>query len=198
MNWIRIAVGIKADPSVHAIAETCCRNDIGKAVGHVVNVLTELPDHARDGDLAGITDLTLEEWALWRGKSGAFATAFRAHLCTGTRVRGWEKHNGKAVRDNDAARERMKAKRDAEREAKQQPTPPEPPGERSANGSSNMHGTFTSDGTGRDGTNSSSTAVQQLSDSSVVLQQPRDGTAGILPIGLLADRAMARVAGGAA
>lgn len=46
--------------------------------------------------------------------------------------------------------------------------------------------------------NSSSTAVQQLSDSSAVLQKSRDGTAGILPIGLLAERALARVAGGAA
>lgn len=45
---------------------------------------------------------------------------------------------------------------------------------------------------------SSSTAVQQLGDSPVVLQPSRDGTAGILPIEALADRALARVRGGAA
>lgn len=41
--------------------------------------------------------------------------------------------------------------------------------------------------------NYSSTAVQQLSDSTAVVHQSREATAGILPIGTLADRVMARV-----
>jgi len=145
MNWIRIVVGIKADPRVHSIAEDCCKNDIGKAVGHVVNVLVELPAHARDGILAGVSALTLEEWALWRGKPGMFSAAFRAHLCDGDRVRGWDKHNGSVIREKDADRERKAASK------RSGGIPPE-----SSRNSNGRPPEKTRDGTGRDVTTTNS------------------------------------------
>lgn len=159
MNWIRTAVTMKGDPSVHAIAAECCKGDIPKAIGHLQCLFSELPAHARDGDLSGVSPLTLEQWALWTGKRGAFDRAVRSHLCTTQVLRSWDKHNGAAIRDNDAARERMKARREAGREAKQQqqqqldrePTPKRS-ANGSANGSANVRGTFPSDGTGRDDT----------------------------------------------
>ncbi|MCC7054002.1 MAG: hypothetical protein IT355_12130 [Gemmatimonadaceae bacterium] len=116
MNWIRVATTIKNDPSVHAIAAECCRGDIAKAVGHVVAVLAECSTHARTGDLRAVQSLTLEEWAVWRGKSGALDKAIRSHLCTDGVLRSWDKYNGAPIRENEAHRARMKARREANRD----------------------------------------------------------------------------------
>lgn len=118
MNWIRIATGIMQDPSIHAVADATGVS-VPTTTGHVVGVLTYLPEHARGGDLSGVSDTTLERWAMWTGKRGRFAAAFRAHLCTAQGlVRSWEKHNGAAIRDSDYDRERKKVKREADKAAR--------------------------------------------------------------------------------
>jgi hypothetical protein len=150
MNWIKMAVSMKGDPSVHGIAKDCCKHDIAKAIGHLQCFFAELPAHARDGDLSTVDAMTVEQWALWSGKRGAFNEAVRKHLCEGGRLRSWEKYNGAAIRENDAARERMRLKREAEREEKNEPSPPERKGKRSPERSPNVPRTFPSDGTGRD------------------------------------------------
>lgn len=111
MNWIRIAVGIMDDPSVVALAEA-----VGVSVvtttGHLVGLLTHLPEGAANGDVSAVSDVTLERWADWRGRKGKFATAFRAQLCDAQGVvRSWEKHNGAAIREVERARERAKERR---------------------------------------------------------------------------------------
>lgn len=115
MNWIRIATGILNDPSIHAVADAAGVS-VPTTTGHVVGVLSYLPDHARGGDLSGVSDATLERWAMWTGKRGKFAAAFRAYLCDAQGVvRSWEKHNGAAIRKLDAdvqrKREQTKARR---------------------------------------------------------------------------------------
>lgn len=113
MNWIRIAVGIMDDPTTHALAEALGVS-VPATTGHMVGVLRCLPQHARDGDLSNVPDTTLERWAMWTGKRGRFAAAFRAQLCDAQGVvRSWEKHNGAALREGD--RQREKAKRYRER-----------------------------------------------------------------------------------
>lgn len=109
MNWIRIATKMKGDPRVGAIAADC-KIRIEHAVGLVACTLMEFPDHARNGDIGAVPDVVLEQWALWSGKAGVFATAFRTHLCDETgAVRSWEKHNGKAMRkaESDIERKRL-------------------------------------------------------------------------------------------
>jgi len=148
MNWIRIATGILQDPSIHAVADATGVS-VPTTTGHVVGVLTYLPEHARGGDLSGVSDATLERWAMWTGKRGKFAAAFRTHLCTTQGVvRSWEKHNGAAIRDSDYDKERKKAKRDAEKAARRLADV-----QRMSGGQMpDVRPTSTVDGTGRDGT----------------------------------------------
>lgn len=108
MNWIKVATQIKSDPRMVAIA-AACRCKVSDAVGLVVCVLTEMPEHARDGNLSGLHPNVIEAWALWSGKRGVFATAFFTHLCDEHGVvRAWEKYNGQALRRmaEDVARKR--------------------------------------------------------------------------------------------
>ena len=112
MNWIRIAVGIMNDPSIHAVADASGVS-VPTTTGHVVGLLTYLPEHARNGDVSGVSDATLERWAMWAGKRGRFAAAFRRYLCDAQGVvRSWEKHNGAMLREYDRQREKQKKYRD--------------------------------------------------------------------------------------
>lgn len=117
MNWIRIATGIKSDPRLASIAEHL-HVEIAHAVGLVVSTLCELPEHARNGDVCQVPNLALERWAGWDGERGAYAYAFRTWMCTDDGVvSGWERHNGSAMREAEAGRERAKQWR-AERRKK--------------------------------------------------------------------------------
>lgn len=130
MNWIRVARGMKDDPRLFTLAETC-RVRLAEAVGLVVNVLVELPDHAATGDLSTVPAPSLEAWARWHGRPGVFDRAFRETLCEGGVVRAWEKHNGAALRASADARDRMRRLR-GERSGVREPF-----AERSPNGSQN-------------------------------------------------------------
>jgi hypothetical protein len=112
MNWVRVATKMKGDPSIGKIAADC-KVRVEHAVGLVCCVLMEFPDHARDGDTAAIPDVVLEQWAMWSGKAGTFAAAFRAHLCDNTGlVRAWDRHNGNALRKAESDIERKRAARE--------------------------------------------------------------------------------------
>jgi hypothetical protein len=197
MNWIRMAVAMKGDASVHLLAERTTRGDVPKAIGHIQCVLSELPAHARDGNLRGTPDTLLEQWAMWTGKRGEFAAAFRDILCTDGMVSAWDRHNGAAIRDSDGARERMKAKRQLEREeksrqleAKKQALLPASFGEPFGERSQNVRDVFPSDGTGRDGTNYSSTEI-----AAVVVTGQSSGSSGGDVVGLLEPTAAGIYAG---
>jgi hypothetical protein len=108
MNWIRVDVGIAADPKLHQFAKAL-KVRRAEAVGLFVMTLCQFPDHARDGDIAKVADETLAEWAGWTKKPATYAAAFRAVFCEGSSVvSGWDKHNGAPLRkaDSDARRKR--------------------------------------------------------------------------------------------
>jgi hypothetical protein len=157
MNWIRIDTGMLADPSIGQIAEAL---DVrcSQAAGCVLGVLLQLPKHAREGDVSKIPNVTLESWADWGGARGAFAQAFRAHLCTPDGVlRSWDKYNGAAMREADDARERMRKFRKGKKDVREQ----------QANGSPNVRVTYTErsplrDGTGRNGTETTALTAKAL------------------------------------
>lgn len=124
MNWIRVATKIKDDVSIAKIADAC-KIRISEAVGCVVCVLAQFPEHAREGGIAEIPDLLIEQWAGWEGKRGRFASAFRAHMCTDEGVtRSWEKYNGAAIRDSDAARLRAQNWREEQKRTKKERNKP--------------------------------------------------------------------------
>jgi hypothetical protein len=99
MNWIRVDVGIAADPKLHKFAKRL-KVTRPAAIGLLVGTLCQFPDHARDGDIRDVEPETLAEWAGWKGKPSQYADAFRAVFCDGgTVVTGWQKHNGAAIRE---------------------------------------------------------------------------------------------------
>jgi hypothetical protein len=119
VNWIRIAVGITRDPSIIGLSEAVGVS-VPTTTGHVVGVLTSMPEGCPTGDLSAVSDATLEQWGLWRGRRGVFAAAFRAHLCDAQGVvRSWEKHNGASLRRAQEASDRAKKWRE-ERKANAQ------------------------------------------------------------------------------
>lgn len=152
MNWIRIATGIKNDPRIASIAEYLHVEPYA-AVGLVVSTLCELPEHARTGDVKEVPNLALERWAGWDGERDAYAYAFRTWMCNDDGVVcSWERHNGAAIREADAARERAKAWRDEKRKTDDKP---EANGKRTKNvrrtyaSTANAERTPLRDGTGR-------------------------------------------------
>lgn len=111
MNWIRIAVTLPDDPRIHEFAATL-KLDVDRALAKFLRVLFKLPEHARNGDISGVLPQTIETWADWRGRRGAFDTAFRLLFCNADGViRAWEKHNGAAMRRADEDRERKRVAR---------------------------------------------------------------------------------------
>jgi hypothetical protein len=117
MNWIRIATGITRDRRTAAIADACGVR-FTEALGCMVAVLTNLPFEAKDGDIADVPDVHLERWAMWEGKRGVFAKAFRDQMCEDGAVRAWEKYNGAAIRKSEA---------DAQKRKNPKETPAKPP-----------------------------------------------------------------------
>jgi hypothetical protein len=108
VNWIRVDVGIASDPKLHQFAKAL-KVKRPEAIGLFVATLCQFPDHARAGDIAAIECETLAEWAGWKGKPTAYADAFRAVFCGGgSKVSGWDKHNGAPLRkaETDAERKR--------------------------------------------------------------------------------------------
>ena len=111
ISWVRVSTKIADDPSVARIAAEL-RVKMPHAVGLVVAVLCQLPDHAKDGQLAQVPDSLIERWAGWDGKAGRFATSFRRELCDaeGT-VRSWERYNGAPIREAEADLQRKRESR---------------------------------------------------------------------------------------
>lgn len=106
MNWIRVAVAIGDDPDVHRLAAALDVR-MAEAVGLVVGLLARFPEHAPDGNLADVPDSLVERWAGWEGERGTFAPVLRALFLNEHGVWGsWEKHNGAALREANAARDR--------------------------------------------------------------------------------------------
>jgi hypothetical protein len=109
MTWLRLDTDA---------ARTGVAGDLAKdlnlqpmhAFGHYVAAISGFGDHQADGVVASVSDDTLEDWALWRGKRGRFASAFRAR-CTADGqgkdpigvVRGWWRQDAllrKQAKDN--------------------------------------------------------------------------------------------------
>lgn len=113
MNWIRVSVEIGDDPRVHALADAA-GVPVATAVGCLVLILRKMPAHAPSGDLSGVTDGLLESWAMWPGRAGRFAPAFRAGMLDESGVwASWEKHNGRALKKLERDRERIRLSRES-------------------------------------------------------------------------------------
>lgn len=82
---------------------------VAEAVGLVVSTLGKFPEHAPDGNLAAVPPSLVERWAGWEGERGRYHAALHEHFLNDHGVWGaWEKHNGAAMREAEASRERAR------------------------------------------------------------------------------------------
>lgn len=112
MTWFRAEAGISRHEMIGALAEAL-HVKLHEAAGLYVFTLAGFADFQVTGEATTITTTTLEQWALWRGKPGRFAAAFR-RLCVedepGQRdaigvVRGWWRQEA-LLREQERSRSR--------------------------------------------------------------------------------------------
>jgi hypothetical protein len=96
MTWIRWDTTAPRHELIGTIAERL-RIPAAQAFGHFAAACCGFGEYRKDGCSGAVSDTTLEDWALWRGKPGRFAAVFR-DLCIQRRedaqdppgtVKGW-------------------------------------------------------------------------------------------------------------
>jgi hypothetical protein len=89
VTWLRWDVETPQSDVVGYLA-TALNCGTAQALGHYFACCSGFGQHRPDGLVSEVTDATLEHWALWIGRKGRFATAFRAR-CVGEdgAIRGW-------------------------------------------------------------------------------------------------------------
>ncbi|SRR5581483_5707221 len=133
MTWIRWETRAPDHELVGALAEAL-RVEPAHALGLYVAACCGFGEYRQDGDASQVTDTTLELWALWRGKRGAFAQVFRA-VCVERRegqrdpvgvVRGWWRQRALLEKQRrDAARPASDRRgREGDSRAHDPPIPP--------------------------------------------------------------------------
>lgn len=115
MTWIRWDTSAPRHEIVGALAEAL-KISPAQAFGHYAAACCGFGEYRPDGLAAAVSDTTLEDWALWRGKAGHFAAVFR-QLCLEQRpghhdlpgtVKGWWRQRApidKQIRDAERRRE---------------------------------------------------------------------------------------------
>lgn len=94
MTWIRLDTDFPDHESRGALAEAL-RIDPDRASMSLIRVWCKFGDYRQDGRADLITDTSLEEWARWTGRRGAFAAAFRRFCVDGSegdapgKLTGW-------------------------------------------------------------------------------------------------------------
>lgn len=76
MAWIRWECGTPDSEVVGWLADRL-KVQPATALGHYTAVCCKVGEHRGDGRVADVSDALLEQWALWRGRRGVFAAAFR-------------------------------------------------------------------------------------------------------------------------
>ena len=109
ISWVAIDTDIGDNPKLWELADSIGNSTgipLESCVGLVTMLLGKVASHAHDGDIAGVPDRLLEEWARWRGKPGGFAPHFRRIFVTDGVITGWAKRQGKLIDHIEKVKER--------------------------------------------------------------------------------------------
>lgn len=117
MTWIRIDCDLPDHPVIGLLAQAL-KVDTDRSLACYTRTLLGFGDHRPDGRPAFVADVTLEEWAKWKGKPGQWAEAFR-RLCIEQRlgqkddpgvIKGWWRQRALLEKQlKDAARRKPRA-----------------------------------------------------------------------------------------
>lgn len=113
--WIAVEAHLVSRDIVGHIADALEISRVA-AVGHLVMMWGEAAEDARAGDVSHVRDSTLELWARWDGKPGAWAAFVREHCVTDGVLNGWAEMQGPldARREHDSKRKRAQREREKE------------------------------------------------------------------------------------
>ena len=124
--WIRLDVAIRSDPNVHELAERL-NIPFAEAVGLCALVWAAIAEHRPNGDISGLSIVTLEHWAEYcprRGKpAGAFGALFLELFASDGEASGWHGRQGALI--DRADRERARKRRGKRAEVPQMLAPTE-------------------------------------------------------------------------
>lgn len=128
MTWIRWECATPQSDVTGWFAKQL-RIELAQALGHYVAVCCALGEHQPDGDLSQVPDELLEHWALWKGKPGRYAEAFRLR-CTDELgiMRGWWRQGKLLERQERDRRKPAGNKPQVSRETPPESPPPIPRG----------------------------------------------------------------------
>lgn len=107
MAWIRWECGTPDSEVVGWLADRL-GIELATALGLYTAVCCKVGEHRADGRVSEVADTLLEQWALWRGKRGRFAAAFRERCQDESGLlRGWwrqDKLDEKREKDRERQR----------------------------------------------------------------------------------------------
>jgi hypothetical protein len=109
--WIRVEAHEVDSVRIAGLADTLDIEPV-YALGHYVALAGAIAEQAPDGNISGVRDATIERWAHWRGKRGAFVMALRENaLITDDGVfSDWRESMGKLIERRERERLRKAGK----------------------------------------------------------------------------------------
>jgi hypothetical protein len=104
LHYVAIDPKIASDPKVAAMAKRL-HKDRHWVAGHFPAFFGEVAAHAPDGNLSGIPDDLLDQWA---GGVKGWGKMVRDLLCTDGTLNAWMRYNGRAIGKAEADRARKR------------------------------------------------------------------------------------------
>ena len=116
--WIRVHANI-AEKRVIIRASDQLRVSTNEAIGLLVRFWGAMSRLGQDGQVSGLTDREIEQWAGWRGRRGAFASFIREqHTDAEGRVNEWDEYQGALEHRRATDRDRQQRRRERLRESR--------------------------------------------------------------------------------
>lgn len=163
-GWIRVKAYLSSARVAQRLAPLC-RGGAQHAAGVLIDFWCSVSDNATDGYIRDESDITLEDWAKWRGKRGAFAAWVREHHMDSTgRVNDWDDYMGEL----EYVREKARLKKQRQRQGRHGASPPDVPGD----GTGDVPGMSPTDGTERNGTERKASASTRENDPTDLATMP--------------------------
>lgn len=119
MIWFRTDTGITRHRDFVAL-RLALRLGRCEVAGHMLCLFEAVAEHHETGNLAGVADTVIEDWAEWRGEAGKFVTALRESgwLTATNELHGWYKRHASMLTARVKKKEERAEARAASRKAK--------------------------------------------------------------------------------
>jgi hypothetical protein len=162
-TWIRVRKNLSRAKVARRLAPLC-KGGAQHAAGVLQDFWSSVSDNAKNGFIGDADDRTLEDWANWEGRRGAFAKWVREnHMDADGRVNEWDEYQEELEFVREKARDKKRRQRAQKRSRVQGDNPGDGPGTNRETVPQSPPPTERN-GTERDGISSSASAARELAD----------------------------------